>query len=140
MNRIKLLREFAKENGIFLLSQKMGGSLIRRLRDELLARRLKTTQVRIGKHPKLAGLAHMRVGASFSAGNGLWLEAVTSFAGLRYDPLITIGADVNFSDQVHVASTCRVTIGDGVLVGSRVIITDHSHGIYAGETQRLYLK
>lgn len=50
----------------------------------------------------------------------------------RYEPLITIGANVNLSDHVHLACTNRVTVGDGVLSGSRVIITDHSHGIYGG--------
>jgi acetyltransferase-like isoleucine patch superfamily enzyme len=126
------LREFAAENGWLLMAMKATGAAMRRLRDHLLARRLKTTGLRIGRYPKLAGLAHMRVAANLSAGDGLWLEAVTAFAGTRYQPLITIGANVNLSDHVHVACTNRVTIGDGVLSGSRVIITDHSHGIYAG--------
>jgi acetyltransferase-like isoleucine patch superfamily enzyme len=126
---------FAAENGWLLLAIKAVGAAARRLRDALLARRLKTTGLRIGRYPKLAGLAHMRVSANLSAGDGLWLEAVTAFAGTRYQPLITIGANVNLSDHVHVACTHRVTIGDGVLSGSRVIITDHSHGIYGGEQQ-----
>src|SRR5437899_3077246 len=133
--RFGSLREFAVENGWMLLLQKVGGAALRRVRDGLLARRLKTTQLRIGRHPKIAGLAHMRVGRGFSAGNGLWLEAVTEFAGVRYEPMLSIGANVNLSDQVHVACTNRVTIEDGVLSGSRVIITDHSHGLYTGGVQ-----
>jgi acetyltransferase-like isoleucine patch superfamily enzyme len=133
--KIELLCEFVEENGCLLLTQRVVSVAARRVRDGLLAQRLKTTRLRIGNHPKLAGLAHIRVGTDFSAGNSLWLEAVSSFAGARYTPLITIGANVNFSDQVHVACTNQVTIEDGVLVGSRVIITDHSHGIYAGEVQ-----
>lgn len=129
------LREFAAENGWFLLAQKVGGASLRRLRDRALERKLNTTGLQIGKHPKLAGLAHIRVGANFSAGNGLWLEAVTTFAGVRYNPLIVIGSNVNFSDHVHIACTNRVTIAEGVLSGSRVVITDHSHGIYAGSPQ-----
>lgn len=129
------LREFATENGWLLLAQKAGGAALRRLRDRVLAQKLKTTGLQIGKHPKLAGLAHMRVGANFSAGNGLWLEAVTAFAGTSFEPLLVIGPNVNLSDQVHIACTNRVTIGEGVLSGSRVVITDHSHGIYAGSQQ-----
>ena len=129
------LREFAMENGWLLLAQKVGGATLRRLRDRILGRRLKTAGLRIGKHPSLAGLAHIRIGNGFSAGNGLWLEAVTVFAGTRYEPLLTIGANVNLSDYVHVACTNRVTIGDGLLSGSRVVISDHSHGIYAGPEQ-----
>jgi len=129
------MHQFVRENGYFLLLQKMFGAGIRRLRDRALARRLKTTQLRIGDAPKLAGLAHMQIAPNFSAGNGLWLEAVTSFAGVHYSPLLIIGTRVNFSDQVHVACTNRISIGDGVLIGSRVIVSDHSHGIYVGDIQ-----
>lgn len=129
------LRNFAAENGWILLVIKAAGAATRRFRDGLLARRLKMTGLRIGRYPKLAGLAHMQVGANLSAGDGLWLEAVTAFAGASYQPLITIGANVNLSDHVHIACTNLVSIGDGVLSGSRVIITDHSHGIYAGAGQ-----
>ncbi len=75
------LREFAEENGWLMLAQRVAGAAIRRTRDGLLARRLKTTGLRIGKHPRIAGLRHMRVGSDLSAGNSLWLEAVTAFAG-----------------------------------------------------------
>jgi lipopolysaccharide O-acetyltransferase len=132
---LSLLREYANENGAFLLLQKPIGVLARRTRDRFLAKRLSTHGLQIGRYPRLAGLAHMRIGENFSAGDGLWLEAVTSFAGVRYEPLITIGANINVSHQVHVACTNRVVIGDGVLMGSRVIITDHGHGIYAGPEQ-----
>jgi acetyltransferase-like isoleucine patch superfamily enzyme len=133
--RAASLRAFGAENGWLLLAQKVAGATVRRLRDGLLARRLKTVGLRLGRSPKLAGLAHMRVGENFSAGNGLWLEAVTVFGGERYEPMITISANVNFSDNVHVGCTHRVTIGEGTLSGSNVIITDHSHGRYSGEGQ-----
>jgi lipopolysaccharide O-acetyltransferase len=75
----------------------------------------------------------MRIGVSFSAGDHLWLEAISSVNGK--EPLLSIGHNVNFSDSVHVACINRVAIGDGVLCGSRVIITDHNHGCYAGPAQ-----
>jgi acetyltransferase-like isoleucine patch superfamily enzyme len=133
--RLNLLRGYADENGAFLLVQKSIGALARRTRNRLLAKKLNTHGFQIGRHPSLAGLAHMRIGKNFSAGDGLWLEAVTSFAGVQYEPLITIGANVSVSHQVHVACTNQVAIGDGVLMGSHVIITDHSHGRYAGQEQ-----
>jgi acetyltransferase-like isoleucine patch superfamily enzyme len=132
---LRQLRAFLQENGYFLLAQRVFSAAARRMRDRVLARRLKTTNLRIGNDPKLAGLAHIRIASNFSAGNALWLEAVTFFAGVQYAPQLSIGAHVNFSDHVHVACTNRVSIGDGVLIGSRVIVTDHSHGIYAGEVQ-----
>ena len=77
----------------------------------------------------------MKIGEDFTAGDGLWLEAVTSFGGVTYSPLLSVGSNVNFSDNVHVACTNRVSIGDGVLCGSRVLISDHSHGDYVGPSQ-----
>jgi acetyltransferase-like isoleucine patch superfamily enzyme len=127
------LRRFAAENGWLLLMQKITGAVPRRLRDSLLARKLHTTGLRLGHRPVLAGLAHIQLGANFSAGNSLWLEAVTTFAGYDYHPLIVIGDNCGVSDQVHIACTNRVTIGPGLLSGSRVIITDHSHGTYSGD-------
>ena len=129
------LRAFARENGLFLTFEKVLGGALRRTRDRTIARRLGTTGLRVGKHPKLEGLACMRIGANLSAGNGLWLHAITHFAGVSYTPVLTIGSDCNLSDQVHIACTHRVTIGSGLLCGSRVVITDHAHGLYAGSSQ-----
>jgi acetyltransferase-like isoleucine patch superfamily enzyme len=129
------LHEFAQENGWLMLAQRVTGAALRRTRDGLLARRLKTTGLRIGKYPRLAGLRHMRIGSNLSAGDNLWLEAVTSFAGVNFQPLLSIGEGVSLSNSVHIACTNQVTIGDGMLSGSHVIITDHSHGIYAGPEQ-----
>jgi lipopolysaccharide O-acetyltransferase len=128
----KVLRRFAAENGWFLLLKRIAGAVPRRLRDGLLARRLRTSGLRLGRQPVLGGLAHIRLGANFSAGNSLWLEAVTTFAGYDYQPLIVIGDNCGVSDQVHIACSNQVTIGSGLLSGSRVIITDHGHGTYSG--------
>jgi lipopolysaccharide O-acetyltransferase len=129
------LADFARENGLFLLLQKVSGAALRRTRDLILARRLGTRNLRIGKHPKLEGLAHMHLGENLSAGNGLWLHAITAFAGQTYSPSLTIGPNCNLSDHVHVACTHAVTIGEGVLCGSRVVISDHAHGLYSGRDQ-----
>jgi lipopolysaccharide O-acetyltransferase len=77
----------------------------------------------------------MRIGENFAAGDGVWLDAITWFAGKSYEPELRIGRNCNLSDQVHVACTNRVVIGEGFLCGSRVIISDHGHGVYAGEGQ-----
>ena len=129
--KLRSLRRFAQENGWFLLSQKIAGAVIRRTRDSLLAAKLKTSGMKLGKHPRLAGLSHIHLGANFSAGNGLWLEAVTHFGDTSLQPSLTIGANCNLSDYVHLGCANRITIGDGFLCGSRVIISDHNHGIYS---------
>lgn len=128
--KLRSLNRFAQENGWFLLSQKIAGASVRRFRDRILAAKLKTSGMKLGKHPRVAGLSHIHLGANFSAGNGLWLEAVTHFGDISLQPSLTIGINCNLSDYVHLGCTNRVTIGDEFLCGSRVIISDHNHGIY----------
>lgn len=128
-------RSFAAENGYLLLATKVAGAALRRPRDILLARRLHASGLRIGRSPRLLGLAHLRLGANLSAGDDLWLEAVTHFAGEIFDPLLTIGDNCNLSDRVHIACANQISIGSGLLCGSGVVITDHSHGSYSGARQ-----
>ena len=109
--------------------------LLRRCRDGLLARKLGTTGLRLGPHPHLGGLTSLRIGRNFSAGKGLWLEAIVAFGGEAFSPQLSIGDDCNVSDNVHIACTHRITIGPGLLAGSQVIVSDHSHGRYRGPQQ-----
>jgi lipopolysaccharide O-acetyltransferase len=129
--KLKLLSRFTQENGWFLLSQKMGGAFFRRIRDRLLAAKLKTSGMKLGKDPRMAGLSHIRLGNNFSAGNGLWLEAVTFFNDTWLQPRLTVGANCSLSDYVHIGCANRIAIGDEFLCGSRVIISDHNHGVYS---------
>jgi lipopolysaccharide O-acetyltransferase len=46
------------------------------------------------------------------------------------DPLIRIGSDVAMNDYVHIGAVDSVSIGDRVLIASKVFITDHDHGCY----------
>lgn len=129
------LRSFARENGWILTTQKVAQASLRRIHDNLLARRLGAPGLRLGPRARLAGLAHMRLGRNLNAGRDLWLEAVTHFAGQTFNPRLTLGDDCNLSDNVHIACTNRVSIGSGLLSGSRVLISDHAHGLYAGPDQ-----
>ncbi|HZY63950.1 MAG TPA: hypothetical protein VFE38_15645 [Edaphobacter sp.] len=130
VQKMKLLQEYAGENGWFLCLQKLSGAVVHRSRDRLLAAKLKTSGMKLGKHPRLIGLNHIHLGVNFSAGNGFWLEAVTSFAGVNQQPLLIVGTNCNLSDSVHIGCVNRVTIGNNFLCGSHVIISDHNHGIY----------
>ncbi len=84
---------------------------------------------------QMQGGASIVIGDGFFAGPMLWIEAVRAYAGHRFEPTIEIGSNVTCSQSVHIAATNRVTIGDGVLLGSRVHITDHAHGTYNGDVQ-----
>jgi lipopolysaccharide O-acetyltransferase len=74
----------------------------------------------------------------------LFSEGFTSGVGLRIDAfpinetinkIVTIGKNVEVNDYVHIAAINNVTIGDNVLIASRVFISDHNHGNYAGINQ-----
>jgi acetyltransferase-like isoleucine patch superfamily enzyme len=92
--------------------------------------------IRLGSGNTIKGVKRIKLGRGFRALDQLWLATVErDDAGNRYTPLLTIGNGVSFGYGVHVAATNSVCIGNDVLVGSRVIITDHNHGIYHGETQ-----
>jgi lipopolysaccharide O-acetyltransferase len=70
---------------------------------------------------KIKGVAGIRFSGRFTAGRGLWLETIG-------EGRLTLGANINVSDWVHIGALDHVTIGDGCLIGSKVLITDHSHG------------
>jgi lipopolysaccharide O-acetyltransferase len=80
---------------------------------------------------RLSGLRFIRVGSKFGAGSGFWIEAISSYASKNYSPSIEIGDNVSFSDYCHVSCINKVSIGNDVLIGSKVHITDLSHGDYS---------
>jgi lipopolysaccharide O-acetyltransferase len=66
---------------------------------------------------------------------------LTTGVGLRLDAfaeddrkLITFGKNVELNDYVHIGAISRISIGNDVLIASRVFISDHNHGIYRGRS------
>lgn len=91
----------------------------------------------IGAGAYIKGSRNIQVGKNFCCKDGLWIEAVTEFRGVFYQPKIVIGNNFSASDSLHIAATNSITIGNDVLIGSKVLITDHLHGIYnSGEHSR----
>lgn len=88
--------------------------------------------IRLHHTAHVFGAAGIRIGSRFNSGRYLWLDAVQSFNGQTFSSKLTIGNNVNCSELVHIACTTSVTVGDGVLIGSKVLITDHNHGVYNG--------
>lgn len=66
----------------------------------------------------------IHIGNRFYAGRGLRLESVDGQGQLH------IGDDVAFSEYVHIGCSNRIELGNGVLLGSKVLITDHAHGLF----------
>lgn len=75
------------------------------------------------------------IGQNFYAGPGLRLESIAEYAGMTYAPRIVIKNNVTLNDYVHIGANHHVEIGNNVLVASKVYISDHGHGNYAGPGQ-----
>jgi lipopolysaccharide O-acetyltransferase len=68
-------------------------------------------------------------------------ESLTTGVNLRIDiihsetinPILDIGKNVQFNDYVHIGVVEGVSIGDNTLIASKVFISDHNHGSYAGD-------
>ncbi len=123
---------FLKTNGLLVFAGELNrriGVFLRRL---FLARKLQCRGLILGPRCHLRGLSDIRLGRNFQAAEGLWLEAINTGSSADNTIRIRIGDHVAVSRWSHIAATHRVEIGDGVLIGSRVIITDHNHGQYSG--------
>lgn len=88
-------------------------------------------------------------------GRGVSIDSVDTFAGSQYMtlgdytcigrravitawdrigiPEITIGSHVAIGDDCHITAVNKIVIGDGVLLGKKVTITDNSHGSFNNE-------
>jgi len=70
---------------------------------------------------------HIKVGHGFTTGKYCRLEAYPN-PDHRYS--IRIGQDVQINDSVHIVGSVGVTIGNSVLIASKVFISDLNHGSY----------
>ena len=85
----------------------------------------------------LTGGQYIKIGTNFETGPGLRIEAHDRFYNDRFQPEISIGNNVQFNYDCHVGCISRVTIGDDVLIASKVMIIDHSHGEVTAEAIKL---
>jgi lipopolysaccharide O-acetyltransferase len=95
-----------------------------------LARRLGTRNLKIFQGAYIQGIEYITIGDNFFAGQGFWLEAISQSNEQRLSPKIVIGKDVKMSFWNHIAAIESIQIGDNVMMGSKILITDHNHGSY----------
>lgn len=127
---------YLRENGIMLYLLRKKNSWKSRLYNYFLARKLGSPQ-NLSIHPsaQLTGISHFTIGRNFLAGEHLRMEAVTRYGSKHYTPRIIIKDNVGMNDFVHIAAVNRVEIGNNVLMASKIYISDHNHGLYAGDCQ-----
>ena len=72
-----------------------------------------------------SGPQYMKIGKHFCSCPGLRIEC---FKAGDKNPVLKIGDGVSLSYNVHIGAIDSITIGNRVLMGSNILITDHSHG------------
>ncbi|MEO6631150.1 MAG: acyltransferase [Mucilaginibacter sp.] len=76
----------------------------------------------------LHGGRYISVGKNFGVKGRLRLEAIDTFLTQSFQPEVIFGKNVFINYDCHIASINKIIIGNDVLIGSRVLITDHFHG------------
>lgn len=98
--------------------------------NEILKKKMK----RVGKHvffsrdAYIVGGEYIEIGDGFSAFSNLRMEAIDQYFHHSYQPFIQIGNNVSFGNDCHIGCVNEIIISDGVLLGSHILINDHSHG------------
>lgn len=89
---------------------------------------------RIGSNSRIrpdsffAGTEHMVIGDNFNCSKNTWIEAISERNGQIFHPNLIIGHNFNMQYNCHIGCIERIEIGNNVLLGSKVYITDHFHG------------
>jgi lipopolysaccharide O-acetyltransferase len=81
---------------------------------------------------RIRGKKLISVGKGFVTGFNCRIDAYTES---NKKLVIEIGNNVQINDNVHIGAVESITIGDNVLIASKVFITDHNHGDYSGDKQ-----
>lgn len=75
-----------------------------------------------------AGMEYMEIGDDFRCGRGAWIEAIGECNGQTFHPCLIIGDNFSMQNNCHIGCIESIVIGNNVLLGSKVYITDHFHG------------
>lgn len=68
------------------------------------------------------------VGNNFSADAGLILQCWKRYEEVEYTPSITIGNNAHLGRECHISAINEIVIGDNLLTGKNLYISDHAHG------------
>ena len=80
------------------------------------------------KAMRLKGEKYISVGDGTFIDSGVQLTAWDSLDGQTYTPSITIGKRCEIRENAHITAINSITIGDNLLTGTNVLVTDNSHG------------
>lgn len=85
----------------------------------------------------MKGLQYISVGDATVFGKNVQLCAWDSFLEQHFTPHITIGDNCHIRANSHLSAINSITIGNHLLTGTNVLITDNSHGMTIREQMSL---
>ena len=82
----------------------------------------------IANDSAIVGAENMEFGTHFHCGKNAWIETLSHYGGQIFKPYLKIGDNFSMQYNCHIGCIERIEIGNNVLLGSKVYITDHFHG------------
>ena len=82
----------------------------------------------IGLNCTLIKPQFIKIGSDSSICNGVELSCSEAFESVGRFPELVIGNEVSIGEYSHITCANKLIIGNGVLTGKRVLITDNAHG------------
>jgi len=113
----------------YSLSQRLHG-----IQDVFYTKWIKNFIGHVGKQTIFTKKFYIVGGDAIAIGNrnsfaeGCMLSAWKEYKGYQYNPQITIGNNCSFGKMNHITCCNKITIGNAVLTGMYVLISDNSHG------------
>lgn len=87
---------------------------------------------------KLKGLEYIKIGCNTQLSQGVLLTAWNEYNGdIIGSPEIIIGDNCSIRDFCHISAIKSIRIGNNLLTGTNVLITDNSHGANSIEEMNL---
>lgn len=88
----------------------------------------------IERFSSFLGLKYIKIGSNSHIHKYCRIEAIDSYENQTFSPEIIIGNHVEIGEYNHITAIKRIIIGDGVLTGRRVTISDNNHGLFNRES------
>lgn len=79
------------------------------------------------------GGKYIKIGKNCLFYRGNIIDAWDNFNGVKYSPQILIGDNCSFGAYSQITACNRIEIGNNLLTGAYVIISDNNHGIFSKE-------
>lgn len=90
-----------------------------------------------GSFERLVGPSYISIGNNVVIDDNVTLTAWDKYRGESLSPSIDIGNGVCIGSGSHITATNSIIIGDNVLTGKKILITDNSHGKVTIENMHL---